>query len=345
MLISFFSLSFCIAMADWSLSKLLVGSRACATFSTSKASAELPASIRRAARTERPRISTSLGIRPICPACTTHCACLFESAASRSVRATILAALACAEAHTQSSSAWSCFSSSSSTSKAPAESACGTSSLCGGAAASAAALLAPAAAPPLPSAPSSSSSHSRSYMLSPTAAGPPCSRQRRPCTICASQARMRRQRLSAFSSWRPSSICSSSSARLRSCWMVSMPFHPGVEGPSAGGVTFSTSILMTTGPVVSGTVSKLPCAYAVLRGLSMSLMGTPSRRTTSNCMPSVTLPAGMKRQRPMHGGTNSPCSAAASSPTTKSLGSLVRSSFTTMPSLPLARPIRVSCSV
>mmetsp|Transcript_101166 Transcript_101166/g.291302 ORF Transcript_101166/g.291302 Transcript_101166/m.291302 type:complete len:201 (-) Transcript_101166:956-1558(-) len=74
----------------------------------------------------------------------------------------------------------------------------------------------------------------------------------------------------------------------------------------------------------------------------MSLIGTPSRRTTSKCIPAMTPPVGSERHWPTHGGTNSPWSAAASSPTMNSIGSRVLSNRRAKPSLVFARPKRVS---
>mmetsp|Transcript_27926 Transcript_27926/g.84193 ORF Transcript_27926/g.84193 Transcript_27926/m.84193 type:complete len:208 (-) Transcript_27926:277-900(-) len=75
---------------------------------------------------------------------------------------------------------------------------------------------------------------------------------------------------------------------------------------------------------------------------SISLTGTPSRKTTSKRMPSVTPPGGMASTRPTQGGTYSPSSAASSSPTTKSIGAFDLSSRITRPSVVFAKPMRVS---
>mmetsp|Transcript_15740 Transcript_15740/g.29259 ORF Transcript_15740/g.29259 Transcript_15740/m.29259 type:complete len:254 (-) Transcript_15740:477-1238(-) len=219
----------------------------------------------------------------------------------------------------------------------------------------------PSSASPVPSA--SSSSHSTSYMLlgaaallvspwapplSPPSPAPlpsPWSFHLRASRSTSSQEMMRRQRFRAFNLYLPSSIVSSSRARSASCRMLATPFHPGVEGPAMAGTMLSTSIRTETGPVASGMPSIVLSAYAVYTARSISLTGTPSRKTSSKCMPSTTPPGGRSKQRPMQGGTNSvPSIGASSSPTMNSSGSFVLSSFMTKPSLPLARPIRVSFS-
>mmetsp|Transcript_12291 Transcript_12291/g.37046 ORF Transcript_12291/g.37046 Transcript_12291/m.37046 type:complete len:345 (-) Transcript_12291:872-1906(-) len=243
----FLSLSFCDARAAWSFTSRLVGSSSSATFRTSSASCAAPASKSLAANCERPLTSTSLGIWPTLEACTAQRACRSLRLASRSPSSSAQAAWA--QAHSQSSSGWSCLTSSSSTSKSD-----GTSPF-EASATLATALACSGSSVGLPSAPSSSSSHSRSYMLSPTLALLPCSFHRRPSRSCSIHAMTRRQRLRACLLCLPSSRCCSSSARLRSSRRLSMPCQLLVVGPWSGGVTLSTSILMTTGPDVSGMVA------------------------------------------------------------------------------------------
>mmetsp|Transcript_14848 Transcript_14848/g.52073 ORF Transcript_14848/g.52073 Transcript_14848/m.52073 type:complete len:223 (-) Transcript_14848:1621-2289(-) len=221
----------------------------------------------------RAATSISFGILPISQACTALLMCLSAVSRSPSVHAAAASLMSkrptatCAVAHSRSSSPSSWRKSSASTSPE-------VGGLTGCSNFSAVPAVAPAPSFLTPPSSASSASHSRSYMLPATApATPPppeagwppessCTRQRRPSKRWSNQMRTRRHRLKALCRCRPSSTSSSCSARRRSACRLAAPFQAGDWGPDTAGTTFSTSTLITTGPVVSGMASALIMPFA-----------------------------------------------------------------------------------